>query len=189
MVEMVFISVGALLWNQRTQPVSQLRDNLIARYLHEFKERLDKYVGEKITNDKIELLSTHTKQLHVEALSQTYTKIRTILGGNISDTGVETFPRQSQTVFQLKNIAEQASSFKHIDFFQNSFIYINSEMSKEIHLSLVLVGVAHPQLLVLYVNQYFSLSPRFLFVCQSFTVNRCFREQLNRKLSNVLFPF
>lgn len=170
--------------------MSQLRDNLIARYLHEFKEKLDKHVREKITNDKRELLSTHTKYLHLEALSQTYTKIRTILGGNINDTGgVETFPRQSQTVFQLKNIAEQASSFKHIDFFQNSFIYINSEMSKEIHLSLVLVGVAHPQLLVLYVNQYFSLSPRFLFVCQSFTVNRCFREQLNRKLSNVLFPF
>lgn len=49
--------------------MSQLRDNLIARYLHEFKERLDKHVGEKITNDKIELLSTYTKYLHLEALS------------------------------------------------------------------------------------------------------------------------
>lgn len=42
--------------------------------------------------------------------------------------------------------------------FQNCFIYVNSELSKEIQLSLVLVGVTAPQLLALYVTWYFSLS-------------------------------
>lgn len=43
-------------------------------------------------------------------------------------------------------------------FFQNYFIYVNSELSKEIKLSLALEGVTPPQLLALYAAWYFSLS-------------------------------